>query len=102
MYRTKSIKSFKRLPIARCIRFLANHLTSICAGHTQAPGQSPRFVERRARKVYDPRGRHWQTVAFLRRVAPEAVREAARRRPDLPCFVLAEAARGGARRRPRG
>ena len=51
-------------------------------------------MERRARKVFDSRGRHWQTVVFLRCVAPEAVREAARRRPDLPSLTLSAAAWG--------
>jgi hypothetical protein len=52
-------------------------------------------VERQVRKVYDHRGRHWQSVVFLRRVSQETVRKAARQRPALPSLALLAAVRPG-------
>jgi hypothetical protein len=47
------------------------------------------------RKVYDRRGRHWQNIAFLRHVPPDAVGSAAAAagRPAVPCLGLMRAAR---------
>ncbi len=55
------------------------------------------WVERLVRKVYDRRGRHWQSVAFFRRVPPAAVAaaHAAAGRPEVPCLGLLRAAREG-------
>ncbi len=59
--------------------------------------QPAAWVERRVRKVYDRRGRHWQSVAFLRRVSPATVlaAHATAGRPEVPCLALLRAAREG-------